>query len=388
MNRIRRLARAHGVDALIVLTAIASAVDLALRTDSADAPGTTLWFSVPAVSLMVLVLLGRRRFAFGAPASLWIAAGALSFVDGRLVVFPTGVFVAGFAAAFLLGNLRDPFQARTGLAIVIGGASIVVFNDPSDAPGDFVFIPLMFGIGWLAGYAMRERAERATAAEQRATVAEREREAAARIAVAEERTRIARELHDIVAHAVSVMVLQVGAVRHKLPESAAANREALEGVEEAGRTALAEMRRLLGAMRSSDDEVELAPQPGLADLAGLVQQVERAGLSVGLVIEGDPVPVRRVLDVSAYRIVQEALTNVLKHGHASEANVVVRYSPDEIQLEIRDDGVGATSDNGHGHGLVGIGERVKIFGGQMTAGTGAGGGFVLSTRLPLQEPNR
>jgi signal transduction histidine kinase len=388
MSRIRRLARDRGVDALIVLTAIASAVDLALRTDATDAPGTTLWFSVPAVSLMVLLLLGRRRFAFGAPASLWIAAGALSFVDGRLVVFPTGVFVAGFTAAFLLGNLRDPVQARTGLAIVLAGASIVVFNDPSDAAGDFVFIPLMFGIGWLAGYAMRERAERATAAEQRATVAEREREAAARIAVAEERTRIARELHDIVAHAVSVMVLQVGAVRHKLPESADASREALEGVEEAGRTALAEMRRLLGAMRSSDDEVELAPQPGLADLAGLVQQVERAGLSVSLLIEGDPVPVRRVLDVSAYRIVQEALTNVIKHGHASHANVVVRYSPDEIQLEIGDDGVGATSDNGHGHGLVGIGERVKIFGGQMTAGTGPGGGFVLSTRLPLQEPNR
>jgi signal transduction histidine kinase len=388
MSRVRLLARAHGVDALIVLTAIASALDLALRTDSSDAPGTTLWFSVPAVTLMVLVLLGRRRFAFGAPASLWIAAAALSFVDGRLVVFPTGVFVAGFAAAFLLGNLRDPFQARIGLAIVLGGASIVVFNDPTETAGDAVFIPLMFGIGWLAGYAMRERAERATAAEQRATVAEREREAASRIAVAEERTRIARELHDIVAHAVSVMVLQVGAVRHKLPESAAANREALEGVEEAGRTALAEMRRLLGAMRSSDDEVELAPQPGLGDLAGLVQQVERAGLSVSLLIEGDPVAVRRVLDVSAYRIVQEALTNVLKHGHASEANVVVRYSPEEIQLEIRDDGVGATSDNGHGHGLVGIGERVKIFGGQMTAGTGAGGGFVLSTRLPLQEPNR
>jgi signal transduction histidine kinase len=388
MSRVRFLARAYGVDALIVLTAIASAVDLALRTDSPDAPRTTLWFCVPAVALMVLVLVGRRRFAFGAPASLWIAAAALSFVDGRLVVFPTGVFVAGFAAAFLLGNLRDAFQARTGLAIVLGGASIVVFNDPSDAPGDFVFIPVMFGIGWLAGFAMRERAERTAAAEARATLAEREREAGARVAVAEERTRIARELHDIVAHAVSVMVLQVGAVRHKLPEAAGRDREALEGVEQAGRTALAEMRQLLGAMRSSGDDVELEPQPGLANLAGLVDQVERAGLPVGLLIEGDPVPVRPVLDVSAYRIVQEGLTNVLKHGHASEANVVVRYSPDELQLEIRDDGIGATSGNGHGHGLVGIRERVKIFGGDMTAGPGADGGFVLSTRLPLQEPKR
>jgi signal transduction histidine kinase len=388
MSRVSSLVRAHGVDAVIVLTAIASAVELALNTDSTEAPRTTVWFCAPAAALMVLALLGRRRFPFGAPASLWIAAAALSFVDGRLVVFPTGVFVAGFAAAFLLGNLRDAFQARTGLAIVLGGASIVVFNDPADAPGDFVFIPLMFGIGWLAGFAMRERAERAAAAEERATLAEREREAAARIAVAEERTRIARELHDIVAHAVSVMVLQVGAVRHKLPESADANREALQGVEQAGRTALAEMRRLLGAMRSSGDDVELAPQPGLENLARLVEQVERAGLSVSLMIEGHPVPVRRPLDVSAYRIVQEGLTNVLKHGHASKANVVVRYSPDEIQLEVRDNGVGTTSGDGHGHGLVGIHERVKIFGGDMTAGPGPGGGFVLSTRLPLQEPNR
>jgi signal transduction histidine kinase len=183
------------------------------------------------------------------------------------------------------------------------------------------------------------------------------------------------------------MVLQVGAVRHKLPESSDGNREALEAVEQAGRTALAEMRQLLGAMRSSDDDIELAPQPGLVNLARLVEQVEGAGLSVSLFIEGDPVPVRPVLDVSAYRIVQEGLTNVLKHGHATEANVVVRYSPGEIRLEIRDDGVGATSGNGHGHGLVGIRERVKIFGGDMTAGPGAGGGFVLSTRLPLQEPN-
>ena len=136
MSRVSSLVRAHGVDAVIVLTAMASAVELALNTDSPEAPRTTAWFCAPAVALLVLVLLGRRRFPFGAPASLWIAAAALSFVDGRLVVFPTGVFIAGFAAAFLLGNLRDAFQARTGLAIVLGGASIVVFNDPSDAPGD------------------------------------------------------------------------------------------------------------------------------------------------------------------------------------------------------------------------------------------------------------
>ena len=133
------------------------------------------------------------------------------------------------AAAFLLGNLRDETQARIGLAIVLGGAAIVVYNNPTHAAGELVFIPVLFAIGWLAGFALRERAAQAEAAEERARQAERERESAARIAVAEERARIARELHDVVAHAVSVMVLQVGAVRHKLPAELAADSDALEG---------------------------------------------------------------------------------------------------------------------------------------------------------------
>jgi signal transduction histidine kinase len=230
---------------------------------------------------------------------------------------------------------------------------------------------------------LRERAEQAEAAELRAAQAERERDAAARIAVAEERARIARELHDIVAHAVSVMVLQVGAVRHRLPETLDEDREALGDVERAGRTALAEMRRLLGAMRQEGDDVEFSPQPGLGTLEPLLDEVRRAGLPVELHVEGDPVPLPRALDLSAYRIIQEGLTNALKHARASQADVAVRYSPDELQVEIRDDGRGTATSDGLGHGLVGIGERVKIYGGEMTAGTANGGGFVLSAHLPL-----
>ena len=186
---------------------------------------------MPAIALLVLPLLARRRFRFAAPASVWLLAAALSFVDGRLIPFTASVTVAGLAASFLLGNLRDAAQARLGLAIVVGGAAIVVYNDPDHAAVDLIFTPLLFAIVWLAGYAMRERAEQAEAAEARAAEAEREREAAARIAVAEERARIARELHDIVAHAVSVMVLQVGAVRHKLADTRPDDSEALEDVE-------------------------------------------------------------------------------------------------------------------------------------------------------------
>jgi len=230
---------------------------------------------------------------------------------------------------------------------------------------------------------VRERSEQAEAAETRAAAAERERDAAARLAVAEERARIARELHDIVAHSVSVMVLQVGAVRHKLPPGSEEDGEALRSVERAGRTALAEMRRLLGAMRNDGEEAELVPQPGLDGLDSLLEEVGRAGLPVELHVEGDAAPLPRAIELSAYRIVQEGLTNALKHARATRADVTVRYEPRALQLEIRDDGLGSTTSDGLGHGLVGIRERVKIYGGEMSAGSVNGGGFVLSTRLPL-----
>jgi signal transduction histidine kinase len=238
---------------------------------------------------------------------------------------------------------------------------------------------------WLGGFALRERAEQAEEAEERATQAERAREAAARVAVAEERARIARELHDIVAHAVSVMVLQVGAVRHKLPQTLEDDRDALGRVELAGRTALTEMRRLLGAMRRDGDGVELGPQPGLDGIDSLLEDVSRAGLPVRLHVDGDPFPLPRAIDLSAYRIVQEGLTNSLKHARASHADVTVRYRPNELEVEVVDDGAGAAASDGLGHGLVGIRERVKIYGGEMNADTAAEGGFILSARLPLDR---
>jgi signal transduction histidine kinase len=179
------------------------------------------------------------------------------------------------------------------------------------------------------------------------------------------------------------MVLQVGAVRHKLPESLADDREALQGVERAGRTALTEMRRLLSAMRRDGEEAELVPQPGLDGLDALLAEVGRAGLPVELHVDGQPYPLPRGIDLSAYRIVQEGLTNALKHAQASDADVTVRYRPDELEIEVRDNGRGSATSDGQGHGLVGVRERVKIYGGEMSAGTAGDGGFVLSTRLPV-----
>jgi signal transduction histidine kinase len=403
MSRTRQVSREYWFELLIAVLAIAGMLELVVGRNLPGAPTTALWFSVPAVAVLVLPLFVRQRFPFAAPASYWLMAAALSFVDGLLIAFIGSLGVVGMATAFLLGNLRDERQAGIGLAIVLGCIVVVVSNIPGpQSASDLIFIPLRFVVSWVAGYALRERAEQAEAAEMRATLAEREkeaaemratlaereREAAARIAVAEERARIARELHDIVAHAMSVMVLQIGAVRHKLPQSLEEDRDALGRVEQAGRTALAEMRRLLGAMRSHGDGVELGPQPGLDALNSLVEDVSRAGLPVRLHVDGEPFPLPRGVDLSAYRIVQEGLTNALKHAHAGRADVTVRYRPDELELEVADDGKGPATTNGNGHGLVGIRERVNIYGGEMSAGAAPAGGFILSARLPIDRCQR
>ena len=387
VSRIRYLSRTYVVDVLIALLLIAAMLEVLVGRDSPDAPHTTLWFVLPAIAILVLPIIARRWFPF-APAAHWLLAAGISFVDWRLIPFAISIFVVGLVAAFLLGNLRDPVQATVGLAFVVAGPATVVYKIPGHTAAMLIFIPLEFAISWVAGFALRERAEQAEAAEVRASLAERERDAAARIAVAEERVRIARELHDIVAHAVSVMVLQVGAVRHKLPDALAEDSDALRGVEQVGRTALAEMRGLLAAMRRDGEEAELIPQPGLDGLDALLEEIGRAGLPVQLHVDGEPAALPRGIDLSAYRIVQEGLTNALKHAHASNAEVTVRYRPDELQIEVRDNGEGSSTSNGLGHGLVGVRERVKIYGGEMSAGSANGSGFILSTRLPLSAERR
>ena len=381
MRRVRSLARKYWFEVLIAALAIEAMSEVVVGRDSDGAP--SLWFALLLIAIVVSPIFARRRFPFAAPATYWLLAAGISFVNWWVLPSAHSLFVVGMAVSFLLGNLRDDLRAGIGLVVVVGSALVLDHQIPDHTTAELVFVPMEFAISWLAGFAVRERAVKAEAAEVRATVAERERDAAARVAVAEERARIARELHDVVAHAVSVMVLQVGAVRHKLPEELDDDREALNGVERAGRTALTEMRRLLAAMRTDEDEAELAPQPGLDGLDSLAEEVGRAGLPVRLHVEGERFQLPRAIDLSAYRIVQEGLTNALKHARASAADVTVRYRPDELRLEVRDDGAGPAASDGLGHGLVGIRERVKIYGGDMSAGTANGGGFVLSTRLPI-----
>jgi signal transduction histidine kinase len=384
VSRVWRFVAAYGLDLLIVGAAVESAVGTTLRHDADVPTGGRLWFEAIAIAVVVLVLCARRRFPFGAPTVTWLASAALSLVDRQLITSQAGVFLAGMGAALLLGGVRRGQLARVGLLVVLGCAAVVVYRDPTHGPANLVFTPLIFAVGWVVGFALRERGEQAEVAEERALQAERDREAAARVAVAEERARMARELHDVVAHAVSVMVLQVGAVRHRMPASAPEDREALGNVEKAGRTALAQMRHLLGALREDGDALALTPNPGLGDLEALAADVRAAGLAVSLSQRGEPVALPRSLDLSAYRIVQEGLTNALRHAGANQVDVTVEYATDELRLEVRDDGRGRSArGDGPGHGLVGIGERVKIYGGEMTTFRSTAGGFVLRASLPL-----
>jgi signal transduction histidine kinase len=383
MERMRPLARRYALDILTMVVAVESAAELAFGHYRQHQPRPGPWFAVPAILLVVLPLLARRRFPFSAPAVVWLVAAASSFVDGQLVVMPASVDIAGLIAAFLLGNLGDGRKARLGLAIVTCGAVIVTDNNPSHATSDLIFTPLLFAIVWSAGFALQQRAQHAEAAERRAVCAEEEREGAARLATAQERARIARELHDTIAHAVSVMVLQAGAVRHQLPETDCEYKNALWDVEQAGRTALTDMRHLLDAIREDGGGIELAPQPGLDRLDRLLEDVERAGLAVTLRIAGIRFALPGGVDISAYRIVQEGLTNALKHANATQAEVSLHYAPDRLSIEVRDNGQGATHGNGSGHGLIGIRERVRLYDGAMMTSTPEGGGFLLTTHLAL-----
>ena len=280
--------------------------------------------------------------------------------------------VAAFSAGAYSPSLR-------GLAIVLGG---VVVAEPSDA---IVQVPLFAAI-WAGGrLALRYRLQASRLAELTEAL-ERGRAEHARLAILEERSRIARELHDVVAHALSTMIVQAGAERLSLGARAeGSTAEALAGIEQTGREALGDMRRLLGMLRADDQSVALAPRPSLEHLSALSESMRRAGLHVDVAVEGDAVRLPPGVDMSAYRIVQEALTNALRHSSAGRAQVRIRYRRADIEIEVIDEGpaVGTTGANGAGYGLTGMRERVALYGGELQAGAAGAGGWALRARLPL-----
>ncbi|GGK98153.1 hypothetical protein Ppa06_66590 [Planomonospora parontospora subsp. parontospora] len=252
--------------------------------------------------------------------------------------------------------------------------------------GDVAVALLMAVAAGGAGVAVRRHRRLAVRARELAVQAEERGELLAREAVTEERVRIARELHDVVAHSVSVMVMQAGAARLMLDPGQAAQREALTVVEETGREAVEELRRMVGLLRTGPDGEGLAPQPGLARLDDLVEQVRAAGLEVALSVEGVPSPLPTGLDLSAYRIVQEALANTLRHAGPTRSEVTVAYRPRMLCLDIVDEGPRdgrAPAPAGTGHGLIGMRERVALFHGRLSAGPLPEGGYGVRVSLPL-----
>lgn len=337
---------------------------------------------VPAALLMTVPLAWRRRTPLLVVAVVMTALAAQSLLLAPSAPYPDSELVPLLLAVYSVaahGKGRAPVLGAT-----VSGVAGLVWVGVDD-----FFLPLVaFGGAWLAGTLVQKRQLYADALEDRTRVLEREREANVRMAAAEERVRLARELHDVVGHSVSVMVVQAGAERLAIGEERPDTREALLAIERTGREALAEMSRLLGLLRKEGEALALAPRPSLAQLDALVQTVRDAGVPILLSVEGEPSSLPPGVDVSAYRILQEALTNVVKHAGPAEATVVVRYGTREVEVEVADDGRGALAGNGAGYGLAGMRERVQLHGGTLEAGTGTRGGFVVKARLPVETVPR
>jgi signal transduction histidine kinase len=378
------LAKRHWFDALIVaglgLSIAAAVVDQ--NTGKKNGPSGPLWFDALAAIAFVVPLFARRRHPFGAPTAVFVVIAAASFVDPGLINDDFVAFMAAAASAFLFGMLEERNQAVAGIGIMLGAIAIVGHNQ-GDHAGDFLWPLVGFGIAWTVGYGLDQKFRQAEEARQRAERAERAREDEALHAVAEERARIARELHDVVGHSVSVMTVQAAGVRRLLKPRQEREREALMVVEQTGREALAEMRRMVDVLRRPEESPALAPQPSLEYLDKLVAQAREAGLPVELRVEGEPVQLAAGLDLTAYRLVQEGLTNALKHARAEHAEVLVRYDNGHVELTVSDDGSGDGGGESGGAGLVGMRERISVYGGELEAGPRPEGGYRLHARLPV-----
>ena len=383
VQRLWRLGRRYWFDVLLLAAVGLGLAGVVLGQDQSEGPTGPLWFDVLAALAIVGPLFLRRRFPLGAPVAVGVAVVLTSLVDERLVGYLFVPFLAGCASVFLLGLRPDRAQAAAGLVLAIGVTAFVTYRDPIGNLDGFIATSVIFGVVWTIAFALSRKFQEADEAKERAARAEREREERARTAVSEERARIARELHDVVGHSVSVMTVQASAVRRLLRPEQKKEREALLIVEQTGREALAEMRRMVGVLRRPEEAPALAPQPSLEHLDKLVEQAREAGLPVELRVEGEPVPLPAGVDLTAYRLVQEGLTNALKHARAERAQVIVRYGAGDIEVNVSDDGRGAGSDDGGGHGLVGMRERVAVYGGELEAGPRPEGGYRLRARLPV-----
>ena len=359
--------------------ALAAAFVVMTLAEALLSPAVTSPVEHAVVGSLAMALLAWRRVAPLAVAALVVTVNVLTNPGGEFSTLLSLVLVC-----FTIGSETLPPRSYAGLLLVLVpfvGVSIAHDLEPSDLAAALVF----FVGPWIVGGLVRSRIERSDEAVARAERLERERELETARAAAEERTRIARELHDIVSHSISVVTIQTQAVRRRLGPEHAAEAADLAAVEATAREALAEMRRLFGVLRADGESVSLAPQPGLAELGRLVEKVGAGDLRVRLSIEGEPVDLPPGVDLAAYRIAQEGLTNAVRHSGATEADVRLRYRPTRLDIEVEDNGHGLRHNGRAGHGLVGIRERVALYDGTMDLTGSPSGGLLLAASLPLRE---
>ena len=363
---------------------VASTLAIAMVVESLTLDDASGWLVVFSAVGAIALLFTRDR-PFVAPLAVIASLCTVIAIGGDAVEdFGAFFFIAIFFVPWSIGTYNEPRRAVAGLvAAEAAGVWANINFHPTTA--DFFFVSVLIAVSWTTGIFVSRRSEHAREMAERAERLEREQRNAAERAVAEERQRIARELHDVIAHSVSVMTVQAGAVRRLLRPDQEKERNALETVEATGREALTEMRRLVGLLRQRGAMPEFSPQPGLGTMDTLLDGVRSAGLPVELAVDGAPRELPPGVDLTAYRVVQEALTNALKYGGTAHAWVALRWRDDELELEVANDGRGDGDGTGGGHGLAGMRERILLYGGELESGPRAGGGFVVRARLPLGE---
>jgi signal transduction histidine kinase len=366
-------------------------LELAVKPVEAGQHATT-GIAYLLAALITLPIAVHRRYPM---ATLAVSTLALiGYSIGQFSAYPGyGTF------ALLLGISLHADRRRAGLAFVVSAiaASIALAlqSDQVATESSWISTLLALSVVWLGGEYVKARRTRRQASVERARRLELEREERARSAVAEERLRIARDLHDVVAHSMSVIAVQAGVAHHVIDERPELARQALATIETTTRQALVEMRRLLGVLRQGDESsASLTPVPGLSDVPALLGQFGEAGLAVRLRLDGEPDGVPPGVDLSAYRIVQEGLTNALRHG-GPQVDLTIAYPAGGVVVEICNDDPGGTPRKWHtgelepkGHGLTGMRERVAVFGGEFEAAPKPGGGFRLRATLPFGDPTR
>jgi signal transduction histidine kinase len=335
---------------------------------------------VVLVGVVVLVAL-RERLGLLAPVSAIALLGLACLSSPAWVLNSSFIFLLVMLLCGLAGYLAFSWLHHTAIVVLWVVGSLASWRNPEGGIGDWVLTVAYMSTAWAIGALIRRPVVRARSAEQRAADLEDQHGQAARRAVRDERQRIARELHDIIAHSMSVMTLQAGAVRLRLRPTQTVENDSLRAVERTGREALAEVRRLVGLWNEEGETAHYAPQPGMATFDTLLAGVRSAGVPVELCIEGTSRELAPGVDLTAYRVVQEALTNVIKHAGPARASVHIVWHEEEMQIEVADDGRNPAEGVGFGH--AGMRERLRIFGGRMESGPRPEGGYLLRAWLPI-----